>query len=162
MYLKILSAVILLSTLSTGLKADVYKCQSSAGRVSYQQTPCPIATVQQIVRIFGNSSRIENRNRQTENPWVAKLAARQNTRKKTQRARTERQQENRERAKYAALTDKRDKASCKKYKALYKKRKKQRGVEVVNLATGKISLDKSKNSKDLISMTKDTRDMYCG
>ncbi len=162
MYLKIISAFILLATVSTGLQADVYKCKLSSGRTSYQQSICPSDAVQHIVHIFGNSSRTSGGYSESANPWVLKLAAKERARDKANLARAERQQESRERIKYAALTKKRDEKHCKEYKALYKKRKKQGGVKVINVATGKISLDKSKMSKDLIRSTKDTRDMYCG
>jgi len=157
-----LIAIAVILPVSSNVLADAYKCEFSSGRVGYQRTVCPKDAVQSIVHIFGNSVRIDTHSRADVNPWVAKLADSRQKQLNEMRERSAKKKKFQEKMRTAALTDTRDKENCKKYTALYEKRKKQQGVEVMDFMTGERSLDKSAAAKEMISSTKDTMKFYCG
>lgn len=162
MLLRTLMALVILLPVSNHVMADAYKCEYQPERIGYQEYPCPETAKQSIVRVFDNSSRIDNHSRADVNPWVAKLVEAEEKQRKSQRERAQKQKLFEERMRAAALTDKRDAENCEKYTALYEKRKKQAGVEVMDFATGEMRIDKSAAAQEMISSTKDTMRMYCG
>ena len=147
---------------SSHVLADAYKCEYGSGRVGYQRSACPQTAKQTIVHIYGNSTRIDEHTRAEVNQWVAKLEESHKKQLREMRERSEKKKKFQEKMRTAALIDTRNEENCKKYTALYEKRKKQQGVEIMNFMTGEKSLDKSDAAKEMISSTKDTMKYYCG
>jgi|GEM_PF-6336731 len=152
---------------SGGAMADAYKCRLESGRISYQSTSCPQTASQDIVRIYSNSTRIDQSSRASNNPAVASIMARQAARDQALKERADRLAAKEEQVRVAALLEAKENEElrerrCIKFTALYDQRVKLQGVQTTDWKTGEVTVDQSADALEMIETTRLAKNRYCG